>query len=153
MVWPKASTLHHIVKIWHGPRSQGKQSHSYRHDNPRACILPSRTRGHRLDLFGSKVKSFATHKKIMVIQNWVFGKYFLENKWIYSRKTIDQVSHQWDFQRKLKVSKAPRTLTSSSYLKTFLGRLVVILVTTNQWCLVIVFMLFLQYAVGLQLSF
>ena len=97
MVWPKASTLHHIVKIWHGPRSQGKQSHSYRHDNPRACILPSRTRGHRLDLFGSKVKSFATHKKIMVIQNWVFGKGFLKNEWNYpvtSMKIADCMCHQ-----------------------------------------------------------
>lgn len=26
MVWPKASTLHHIVKIWYGPRSQGKNN-------------------------------------------------------------------------------------------------------------------------------
>lgn len=35
----------------------------------------------------------------IVIQNWVFGKYFLENKWIYSKEDNDQVSHQWDFQK------------------------------------------------------
>lgn len=67
----------------------------------------------------------------IVIQNWVFGRYCLENKWIYSRKTIDRVSHQWDFQRKLRFCKVPRNLTSSSYLKVFLGRLAVILIATN----------------------
>lgn len=72
----------------------------------------------------------------MFIQVWIYGKYFVKNKWsepVTSKKSTDSICCQWynlSVQEKIRISEKPvsttRSLTTSQELKTFLRRWVVI---------------------------